>query len=362
VLSAEELAAIWTLDDFERLAPTKMSLPALEYVAGGAGAGFTAAENRHAFNRIKINQRVMVDVSRIDTRLRLLRREHAFPILLAPAAYHKLVHPEGELETVRGADLSEATFVAASFSTVTYEEIRHLARQPLWFQLYVQTDRGFTKELVQRILAAGCEAICVCVDVPVNGPRDRELRAGFQLPAGIERANLAKLGSKIAGGSHRPSGRNIYAATRASDVTWKDIEWLRSFINVPLLLKGVLNAADASAAADLGCEGIIVSNHGGRSLDTVPATIDVLPAIAKRVGKRVPVILDGGVRRGIDVFKALALGASAVMIGRPYLYGLAAGGALGVARVVEILRTELEMTMGLAGCTSLSKITPDFLL
>jgi len=362
VLSAEELAAIWTLDDFERLAPTKMPLPALEYIAGGAGAGLTAAENRTAFNRIKLNQRVMVDVSRIDTRLRLLRREHAFPILLAPAGYHKLVHPEGELETVRGADLSGATFVAATFSTVTYEAMRATSIQPLWFQLYIQNDRGFTKELVQRVLSAGCEAICVCVDVPVNGPRDRELRAGFKLPAGIERANLSGLGANIAAGSHRPAGRNIYSITHAADVTWKDIEWLRSFIPVPLLLKGVMNPGDAMAAADLGCDGIIVSNHGGRSLDTLPASIDALPLIAKRIGKRIPVLLDGGVRRGIDVFKALALGASAVMIGRPYLYGLAAGGALGVARIVEILRTELGMTMGLAGCTRLAQISPDFLL
>ena len=362
MLSAEELAAIWTLDDFERLAPTKMLLQALEYIAGGAGAGLTAAENRLAFNRIKLNQRVMVDVSHIDTKVRLLRREHPFPILLAPAGYHKLAHPEGELETVRGADLSEATLVAAAFSNVAYEAMRQTSRQPLWFQLYIQTDRGFTKELVQRVLSAGCEAICVSVDVPVNGPRDRELRAGFKLPPGVERANLSRLGTGIASGSHRPAGRNIYSVTHGADVTWKDIEWLRSFINVPLLLKGVLNPGDAMAAADLGCDGIIVSNHGGRSLDTVPASIDALPAIYKRVGKRIPLLLDGGVRRGIDVFKALALGASAVMIGRPYLYGLAAGGAPGVARIVEILRTELEMTMGLAGCPRLSQISPDFLL
>ena len=339
-----------------------MPLPALEYVAGGAGAGLTAAENRTAFNRLKINQRVMVDVSKIDTKLRLLRRDHPFPIFLAPVGYHKLVHPEGEIETVRGADLAETTFCAASFSTVLYEQIRLAARRPLWFQLYMQTDRGFTKELVQRVLSAGCEAICVSVDVPVNGPRDRELRAGFKLPPGVERANLSGLGAAIAAGSHRPAGRNIYSATHAADVTWKDLEWLKSFINVPLLLKGVLNPGDAMAAADLGCDGLIISNPGGRSLDTVQASIDALPLIAKRVGKRVPLILDGGIRRGIDVFKALALGATAVMIGRPYMYGLAAGGALGVSRVVEILRTELEMTMGLAGCTKLSQISPDFLI
>ncbi len=362
MLSAEELAAIWTLDDFERLAPTKMSLPALNTLLVARAPGITAAENRTAFNRIKINQRVMVDVSKIDTRFRLFRRDHPFPILLAPVGYHKLVHPEGELETVRGAELAKPPSVPPPSPPLLTKPSAQTSRRPMWFQLYMQPDRSFTKDLVQRVLAAGCEALCISVDVPVNGPRDRELRAGFKLPPGIERANLTGLGSAIAAGSHRPNGRNIYSATHAADVTWKDIEWLRSFSNVPLLLKGVLNAGDAMAAADLGCDGIIVSNHGGRSLDTVQTSIDALPNIAKRVGKRIPLILDGGVRRGIDVFKALALGASAVMIGRPYMYGLAAGGALGVARIVEILRTELEMTMGLAGCTKLSQISPDFLI
>jgi 4-hydroxymandelate oxidase len=235
------------------------------------------------------------------------------------------------------------------------------AQQPLWFQLYIQTDRGLTKELVSRALACGCEAICVTVDVPVNGPRDRELRAGFHLPPGVQRANLARLGPEIAAASHRPVGRNIYSATHGADATWKDIEWLRSCIQAKFLLKGILQPADAERAVQLGCDGLIVSNHGGRSLDTVPASIDVLPAIVRQVGERVPVLLDGGVRRGIDVFKALARGAVAVLIGRPYLWGLAVGGAYGVARVVEILRTELEMTMGLAGCTQLSQISPDFL-
>jgi 4-hydroxymandelate oxidase len=226
--------------------------------------------------------------------------------------------------------------------------MRQASKQPLWFQLYFQNDRAFTKDLIERVLAAGCEAVCVSVDVPVNGPRDRELTAGFKLPPGVERANLASLGSGMSHGAHRPAGRMIYSATHAADVTWKDIEWLRSIVRVPLLLKGILNPGDALAAADLGCDGVI-------------AGIDALPAIVRRVGKRMPVLLDGGVRRGIDVFKALALGASAVMIGRPYMYGLAVGGALGVHRVVEILRTELEMTMGLSGCTQIAKLTQEFL-
>jgi 4-hydroxymandelate oxidase len=361
-LGKEQLASIRTLEDFELLARDHLSSAVYEYVAGGAGEGLSIPENRAAFNRMRLNPRVLVDVSRIDTKVQLFGREHAFPILLAPAAYHKLVHPEGELETVKGADLSDATLVAACFSTVAYEEMRQASRQPLWFQLYFQTDRAFTKDLLQRVMAAGCEAICVCVDVPVNGPRDRELRAGFKLPPGVARANLASLGAHVSAAAHRPGGRNIYSATHGADVTWKDIEWLRSVIPIPLLLKGILHPDDAVIAAEAGCDGVMVSNHGGRSLDTVAAPIDALPAIADRLAGRIPLILDSGIRRGIDVFKALASGASAVMIGRSYLYGLAAGGAFGVERVVEILRTELEMTMGLAGCTKLSSISSRFLL
>ncbi len=350
-----------TVKDFEGEAEKRLPRQAYEYLAGGAGAGLTVAENRAAFDRLRLFPRTLIDVSRIDTALELFGRQHAFPILLAPAGYHMLMHPRGELETVDGANLSQATLCAATFSNVTVEEIARAARQPLWFQLYIQTDRAFTKELVDRALASGCEAICVTVDVPVNGPRDRELKAGFRLPPGVQRANLARLGSSVAAAAHRPIGRNIYSATHGADATWKDIEWLRSVIPAKLLLKGVLHPADAELALQAGCDGLIVSNHGGRSLDTVPASIDALPAIVSQVGGRVPVLLDGGVRRGIDVFKALAVGAAAVLIGRPYLWGLAASGAKGVARVVEILRTELEMTMGLAGCTHLAQISPAFL-
>lgn len=335
---------------------------AYEYVAGGAGSDLTVADNRAAFNRIRLSPRVCIDVTKIDTGLKLFGRDYEYPILLAPAGYHKLVHPDGELETVAGANLAETTLVAAGFATVTIEQMAAVAKRPLWFQLYVQSDRGFTTELINRAISAGCEAIVITVDVPINGPRDRELRAGFTLPPGVERANLSGLGAAVSAGAHRPVGRNIYSATHGADVTWKDIDWLRAKWPVKLLLKGVLHCDDAELAVKVGCDGIIVSNHGGRSLDTVPASIDALPAIAAEVAGRVPVLLDGGVRRGIDVFKALARGASAILIGRPYLYGLAVGGATGVSRVVEILRTEFEMTMGLIGCTSLEQITSRFLL
>lgn len=360
-LNPKELKALITLDDFEAEAQKHVTHQAYEYLSGGAGAGLTLAENRKAFDRIRLSPRALVDATSIDTTLDLLGRRHEFPILLAPAGYHMLMHPRGELETVEGANLSEATLCAANFSNVTIEEIGAAARSPLWFQLYIQTDRGFTKELVNRAIASGCEAICVTVDVPVNGPRDREHKAGFRLPPGVQRANLQGLGASIAAAAHRPVGRNIYSATHGADSTWKDIEWLRSIIPQKLLLKGVLHPADADLALQAGCDGLIVSNHGGRSLDSVPASIDALPAIANRVGGQMAILLDGGIRRGIDIFKALALGASAVLVGRPYLWGLAAGGAEGVSRVVEILRTELEMTMGLVGCTQLSKVSREFL-
>ena len=357
-LSALDLRELITCDDLEDQARQLLTHQAFEYVAGGAGAGLTVDENRAAFNRIRLLPRVLRNVSAIDTSLEIFGRKHEFPILLAPTGYHMLMHPRGELETVAGADLAKCTLCAASFSTYTIEQIAAASEQPLWFQLYLQNDREFTKELVHRALAAGCEALCVTVDAPLNGPRDRELRAGFSLPAGVQRANLSGLGSFVAAAAHRPNGRNIYSATHAADVTWKDIDWLRSLIPVRLLLKGILHPLDAELALQAGCDGIIVSNHGGRSVDTVPATIDALPAVVARIGGRLPVFLDGGIRRGIDVFKALALGADGVLVGRPPLWGLAIGGAEGVARVLEILRTELEMTMGLVGCPDLQSIGP----
>ncbi len=361
-LGLEELHSVLTLDEFETIAERYLSEMAYAYVIGGGGSEITLAENRAAFNRIRLNPRVLVDLSGIDTTLRLFDRTYPFPILLAPTGYHKLMHPEGEMATVEGANRSEATVVASIFSSVAFETMSALAQRPPWFQLYIQKDRGFTKEIIERVLAAGCEAICVTVDAPIHGPRDRESRAGFRLPAGVERANLTKLGRDFTSAADRPTGRHIYSATHTYDATWHDIDWLRSIVPVRLLLKGVLHPADAELAFRAGCDAVIVSNHGGRALDTVAATIDALPAIVERMDGRMPLLLDGGVRRGIDVFKALARGAAAVLIGRPYIYGLAVGGADGVARVVEILRTELEMTMGLTGCPRLSDISKEFLL
>jgi 4-hydroxymandelate oxidase len=342
-----------TLADFEPLARKRMTHMAYEYIAGGAGDEITLRDNQAAFDRIRLHPRVLVDVSRLDTRLTLFGQALDFPILLAPTAYHRIVHPDGEIATVRGAAAAGATAVISSFATTSIEDVAKAATGPLWFQLYVNKDRGFTRDLVQRAEAAGCRALCVTVDSPTTGLRHRETRARFALPPGLERSNLKGLVTG-AGGATRPEG-SIYNVVLDPTLTWKDIEWLRGLTKVPVLIKGVLGPDDAARGAAAGV-GIIVSNHGARNLDGVPATIDALPRVADAVDGRVPILMDGGVRRGNDVLKALASGASAVLIGRPYLFGLAVQGADGVAKVVQILRREFEMSMALMGRRSLKEI------
>ena len=345
-----------SVSDFEPLARQRMSHMAYEYVSGGAGDELTLRDNIQAFDRLRLHPRVLVDVSELDTRTTILGQPLEFPILMAPTAYHRIMHPEGELATVRGAAKAGATMIASSFATTTIEDMSRAAQSPLWFQLYCVRDRGFTKDLVQRAENAGCKALFVTVDTPVTGNRHRETRVGFALPPGLDRANYRGLGGTASTTSHRPSEREIYSVVLDPTLTWKEIEWIRSFARVPVVIKGVLSPLDAAKGVSAGVSAIAVSNHGARNLDTVPATIDALPRIADAVKGQVPLFLDGGVRRGTDVLKALALGASAVLVGRPYLYGLASQGADGVATVMTMLRTELEVAMALTGRRSLKDI------
>ena len=352
--AAKTLASV---ADYERAARDKMTPMAYEYVSGGAGDERTLAWNQSAYSDIQLRPRVLIDVSRIDTSVRLFGRVLPHPILLAPTAYHKLLHPDGEVATARGAMAAQATMIVSSFATVTIEDVARAAPgSSLWFQLYVQPDRGFTRALVQRAEAAGCQALCLTVDTPVLGARNREARVGFQLPSGMTRANLDGLSGAAASIAHQPPEGAIYSSVLEPRLTWKDVEWLRGFAKVPVLLKGVMDAEDATRAVEAGVSGLIVSNHGARNLDTVPATVTALPRVAEVVAGRVPILLDGGIRRGTDVLKGLALGASAVAIGRPYLHGLAVDGSTGVSQIVAILRTELEMAMALTGRTSLAAI------
>jgi 4-hydroxymandelate oxidase len=349
-----ERAAV-CLADFEALARERTAHMAWEYISGGAGDETTLRWNREAWNGIRLEPRVLVDVSRLDTRVTLFGQEMAAPILLAPTAYHRLVHPDGELATVRGAGAAGAAMVVSTLATVAVEEIVRAAAGPVWFQLYVQPDRTFTRDLVQRAEDAGCAALCVTVDTPVGGARNREARVRFALPAEIGLPNLRGLESVAQ--DHVP-GRpeSVYSALFDATLSWRDVEWLCSLTRLPVLLKGILSAADAALAIDSGAAGIIVSNHGARNLDTVPATADALPRVADRIAGRLPVLVDGGIRRGTDVLKALALGAASVLIGRPVLHALAFAGAEGVAAAVSILRRELEMAMALTGRTSLAAI------
>lgn len=340
---------LFELPDFERAAREVLTPMAWEYVSGGAADELTLRWNVESYQKLRLRPRSLIDVSRLDTRVTLLGRQHASPILLAPVAYQQLFHPEGELATARGAAKAESTFVISTSSTKSLEDIAAAGAGPRWFQLYVQRDRSFTAELVQRAEASGCEALVLTIDSPLLGPRYRELRTHFALPPGITRAHQT---GTAATGSHRPSENNIYSAILDPALTWKDVDWLRSLTRLPVLVKGVLNPADADRAAEAGAAGIIVSNHGGRNLDTVPATIDVLAEVVSTIRGRTPVLVDGGIRRGTDILKALSLGATAVLIGRPYVYGLAIQGAEGVSRIVTILRREFEMAMALAGRAS----------
>ena len=341
------------LADFEPLAKAKMPVMGWEYVSGGAADELTMKWNKEAFQRIRLKPRVLVDVSKLDTRVTLFGQEHAYPILLAPTAAQKLTHPEGEVATVRGAGAAGAAMVLSSFSNTSLEDVAAAAKTPMWFQLYAQTDHGFTRELVQRAEAAGYRALCLTVDTPITGARNRETRANVKLQS---LPNLKGLKGFGGDSTVQTGSLDIFSSVLDAALSWKDVEWLRSFAKIPLLVKGVLNPEDADRAVKAGVAGIMVSNHGGRNLDTVPATIDALPQVADKVAGRVPVFVDGGIRRGTDVIKALALGANAVFIGRPYLYGLGAEGQAGVTKVVSILQREFAMAMALTGRTNIASI------
>lgn len=335
-----------SVTDFETAALKSLSEVSRALVQGGAADEITVRWNREAFDQIRIQPRVLVDVSNIDTRLRLLDLDLAHPILLAPTAYHRMVHPEGEVETARGASEASTLYVVSSASNTRIRPIASAARVPLWFQMYVQSDRAFVKDVVQEMESTGVRALVLTVDAPVVGPRYRQIRAKFKLTPGLELPYMLDINR----------GRDSLLRGGNTRMTWDELDWLRSITKLPVIVKGILNPSDAERAASAGVAAIIVSNHGGRMLDTAPATIHALPRVMERVGNRVPVLMDGGIRRGTDVLKALAYGAKAVLIGRPYLHGLSVAGASGIAQVVHLLKDELEQAMALTGRTNLAAI------
>jgi len=335
-----------SLSDLESIARRRMTHMAWEYVEGAAADEISLRWNREAYDRIRLDPRVLRDVGTVDTRVSVLGLELAHPILLAPTALHRLAHPEGELASARGAEAGEALMTLSTLASTTLEDVARATSGPLWFQLYVQNDQGYTRELVQRAEAAGYRALVITVDTPTDGARYRQQRVDFHLPDGVEMANLRGLAK---GGAKLDTEHGTFQNILPQRLTWKEIEWLQSLTRLPVLLKGVLNPDDALLARKQGLAGVVVSNHGARNLDTAPATIDALPRITDAVGSELAVLVDGGVRRGTDVLKALALGARAVLVGRPIFHGLASAGADGVTRMLAILRRELEMAMALTG-------------
>lgn len=349
-----------SLGDYERHFHARVEPSIRAYIAGAAADGITQRENGAAFQRLRLMPRALVELSGASAQQTLFGEALAYPILIAPTAYHKLVHPDGELATVQAASLTRTWMTVSTQASVTLEEVARAATVPLWFQLYFQTRPQDTQALVRRAEQAGYKAIVLTIDAAVSGIRNIEQRAGFRLPDDVRPVNLdAFPPNPPARATH---GSPVFQGMLDHAPTWADVEALCRQTALPVLVKGLLNPADVGPALDAGVSGIIVSNHGGRTLDTVPATIDCLPAVATAVAGRVPVLLDGGVRRGTDIVKAIALGASAVLVGQPVLHALAVGGMPGVAHMLTLLQAELEVAMALAGCPTLAAIGPSNVL
>jgi len=316
------------------------------YLQSDAGSGQQSLANVQAWQSIKLYPRPLATLNHPNTRCELFGERWEHPIMLAPVAYQKLFHADGEVGTAVACNAQQGQMLVSSLASQPLAEIIAQAQQPLWFQLYWQGDRPRTLALLQTALAAGYSVVVFTVDAPVK-------QAVMDLPEGIAAVNLSQPLTPNAIG---PGQSQVFDGWMSQAPDWEDVAWLREQCPVPFLLKGLMHVEDAIQAAGLGCDGLVISNHGGRVLDTTPTVVDVLPAIADAVGGQCKLIVDSGIRSGQDVFKALALGADAVCIGRPYVWGLAAEGALGVAKVIRTLRDELEMTMALTGVANLKAL------
>ena len=344
--AVDPVAGLVNVRDFEAAARARLDPVLYDYFASGAQDEITVAANEAAFRRRALIPRILRGFGppRLDTTL--LGQPASMPVLIAPTAFHRLACPDAEVATGRAAATADVIMIAAMLSTVTIEEIAATGAK-LWFQLYIQPDLCFTESLVRRAEAAGCRALVVTVDSPALGRNERGDRNGFHdLPPGVYCANMGGAG-------------HVRQVVLSPQISWSHVDWLRDATPLPILLKGVLHPADARLAVQHGVDGLIVSNHGGRQLDTTPASLDRLPLIADAVGGRVPLLLDGGIRRGTDVAKALALGAQAVAVGRPVLWGLAAAGEAGTRRMLDLLRNELANALTLLGAESPAGLTRD---
>jgi 4-hydroxymandelate oxidase len=351
------------LADLEALAAERVEPTAWDYYRSGAHDERTLRDNVEAWARYTLRYRVLCDVSTRSTKTTVLGYEVAAPILVAPTAFHRLAHPEGERATVRGAGAFGTIFVLSSLSNTAMEDVVADATGPVFFQLYVYKDRGATRALVERAEAAGCAAIVLTVDAPLLGTRERDVRNGFHLPDGLAVENVGALGrGDVDDRGIGESGLAAYVQEQLDpSLTFDDVAWLASITSLPLVVKGLVRGDDAVRSIEHGARAVVVSNHGGRQLDGAIASADALPAVVDAIGDRAEVLVDGGIRRGGHVLTALALGARAVLIGRPILWGLAWDGANGVEQTLRILGDELDLTMALAGCPTISDIKGDLL-
>lgn len=369
---------IVTIEDLRARARRRLPRAVFDFVDGGAEDEFTLRENRAAFDRVTFRPRVLVDVSKRDVSTTVLGESMSAPIILAPTGLAGLVAPGGEISVARVAARRGLRFTLSTHSMASIEDVAQAVPGPKWFQLYVVRDREVTRSLIERARSAGYTALCLTVDVPVIGQRERDLRNGFTIPPRVTLQNLIDTAQKLpwlfgALRGPRPTFKNFVDAPGSDkndaislgayaqslhdpSVAWKDLEWFRSVWQGPMLLKGVMSAEDARLAVEHGVEGIVVSNHGGRQLEGLPASLEVLSEIADAVGGQADIVFDGGIRRGGDLVKALALGANACMIGRAVLYGLGARGEAGVERAIDILVAEMDRAMALLGRPTLANI------
>jgi 4-hydroxymandelate oxidase len=340
---------ILNLLELEAAAGERLTQMAYDYYRSGSDDEITLNENRSAFARLKLHYRVLTGIKTRHLETELLGHRLSMPVIVAPTAFQRMAHPDGELATARATQGTGTIMTLSTIASASLEEVRAASPDlPLWFQVYLYKDEGLNLELVRRAEAVGASALVLTVDAPVWGKRERDIRNHFKLPDHIHLGNLMRGMDTLPDSAG--SGLTAYVnAMFKLDLGWDDVAWLRSVTDLPILIKGVCHEDDARLALQHGVSGVWVSNHGGRQLDTAPATIDVLPRVADAVGGAIPVILDGGVRRGTDVVKALALGANAVAIGRPILWALALNGQAGVTQILDLLRSEIDAALGLCG-------------
>jgi 4-hydroxymandelate oxidase len=354
------LAAPIKLDDFEPAARSILPQGIYDYIAGGAEDEATLRGNREAFARYRFRFKVLTSADSPDLSHEVFGQRFTMPVHLAPAAIQRMAHPDGEAAAYRSASDAGIAYCLSTLSSVSIEDVAAAATGARWFQLYMHAERSVSARFIERAADAGYAAILLTVDLPKTGRRERDIRNDFSLPAGVSYANLDGSRTRATTAGLDPFAQDVNAQTHPG-LSWGDLEWLVSKSSLPVIVKGVVRADDARRAVEAGARGLVVSNHGGRQLDYAIASLDALPEVVQAVGGEVPVLLDGGIRRGTDVLKALCLGAGGVLIGRPYLYALAVGGAEGVRGMLELLRGEIALSMSLLGVRRLSELGADLL-